>query len=66
MLDLGLGVSNGFVCLRQFLNVVDASTQGIMVDLSRVDPQHVQDHLGILGIVFVPTVVQGFSRAGKR
>lgn len=37
----------------------------VMVGLRGADPQRVQNDLGILGIVLVPAVVQGFARAGQ-
>ncbi|RUX07912.1 hypothetical protein EOA35_01515, partial [Mesorhizobium sp. M8A.F.Ca.ET.023.01.1.1] len=39
--------SLGWLGLPQFLRVVDAGAQRIMVDLRRLDPEHVQHHLGI-------------------
>jgi hypothetical protein len=40
--------------------------QWIEIALSRPHPQHVKDDLGVLGIVFVPTVVQCLARPGER
>ncbi len=65
VLDLGLGPGDRFMCLRQLRHIVDAGPQRIMVDLRRLDPEHVQDHLRKLGIVLVPTVMQSFSCSGE-
>jgi len=53
------------VGFRQFLQVVDPGRQRIEIALRRPDPQHVQDDLGVFGIVFVPTVVECLARAGE-
>lgn len=66
VLDLGLGPGDRFMCLRQFLHVVDAGPQRIMVELCRLHPEHVQDHVCILWIVLVPAIVQRFSCSGQR
>jgi hypothetical protein len=50
---------------RQFLDVVDPVSQRVVIGLGGADPQHVQDDLGVLGIVLVPAVVQGLARAGQ-
>ena len=36
-----------------------------MVELLGTDPEHVQDHLGVLRVVLVPTVVQRLPRPGE-
>ncbi len=59
--ELGLGLRDNLVRLRQLLNVVDTGHEGIGVGLRGADPQHVQDHLRVLRIILVPTVVQRFS-----
>ena len=50
---------------RHLLDVVDPVGERVVIRLGRADPQHVQDHLGILGVVFVPAVVQRLARAGQ-
>ena len=47
----------------QFLNVVRSGHHRVLEDLHRPDLQHVQDDLGVLRVVLVPAVVQGFPRA---
>ena len=66
MLDLGLGPGDRFMRLRQFLHVVDAGAERIMIGRRRLGPEHVQDHLRILGVVLVPTVVQGLAGSSER
>jgi hypothetical protein len=66
VLNLGLGPGDRFMCLRQFLHVVDADTKRIMIDLRRLDLEHVQNYLRILGVILVPAVVQGLSGSGER
>ena len=66
MLDLGLCPGDRLMCLRQFLYVVDAGAQRIVVALRRLDLQHVQDHLRVLGVVLVPAIMQCFSRPRER
>lgn len=66
VLDLGLGSGDRLMRLRQFLYVVYSGAQRIVIALRRLDPEHVQDHLRILGIVLVPTVVQGLPGSGER
>lgn len=51
---------------RQLLQIVDPGSQRVDVALRRADPQHVQDDLGILGVVLVPAVVQRLTRPGER
>jgi len=51
--------------LRHLLQIIDASCQRINVALGGSNLQHVQDHLGIFGIVLVPAIVQRFTRAGQ-
>ena len=55
---LGLGLGHHLMGHRQLLNVVDPVLQRVVVGLSCPDPQHVQDDLGVLGIILVPAVVQ--------
>ena len=62
---LGLGLGHYLMGHRQLLNVVDPVHQRVVVRLGRPDPQHVQDDLGILGIVLVPAVVQRLPRPGQ-
>lgn len=66
VLDLGLGPCDRFMSLRQLLHGVDAGPQRIMVELRRLDPEHVQDPLCILWIFLVPAIVQPSRvRAGE-
>ena len=65
MPHLGLGPRDRFMGLRQLLQIVDAGPQRVVVDARRADPEHVQDHLGVLGIVLVPAVVQRLASAGE-
>ncbi|PZX12363.1 hypothetical protein LX81_03621 [Palleronia aestuarii] len=51
--------------LRQLLNVHRSDRQGIMKELDGADLQHVQDDLGVLRIILVPTVVQGLASSGE-
>ena len=63
--DLGLGLRDRLVGHRQLLDVVDPVRQRVVVGLGRPDPQHVQDDLGVLGVVLVPAVVQRLAGAGE-
>lgn len=65
VLGLGLCLGNGLVRLRHLLQIVDACGQRIDVALGRADPEHMQDHLGILGIILVPAIVQRFACPGQ-
>ena len=47
------------------LNVVGAACQWVVVELRIPDLHHVQDNLGIFGIVLVPVVVKGFTCTGQ-
>ena len=49
----------------QLLNVVGAACQWAVVDLSVLDLHLVQNNLGILEIIFVPTMMKGFACAGQ-
>jgi hypothetical protein len=60
-----LGFRDHLVGHRQLLDVVDPVRQRVVVGLGRPDPQHVQDDLGVLGVVLVPAVVQGLAGAGQ-
>ena len=51
--------------LRQFLDVVRALNQRVVVELIRPDGEHVQDDLRVLRIVLVPSVVQRLPRPGQ-
>jgi hypothetical protein len=62
---LRLGLRDRLVGLRQLLEIVDAGNQRVDIGLRDADPQHVQNDLGTLGIVLVPTVVQRLSRPGQ-
>ncbi|QFT34343.1 hypothetical protein FIV00_27865 [Labrenzia sp. THAF82] len=53
------------MCFGQFLNVSSAAHQLIMEELHGADLQHVQNDLGVLRIVLVPTVVQSFAGSGQ-
>jgi hypothetical protein len=55
---LRLGLRDRLVGLRQLLEIVDAGNQRVDIGLRDADPQRVQNDLGTLGIVLVPTVVQ--------
>ncbi len=63
---LGFGLRDRLVGLREFLDVVDAGRQGIVVALDGTDAQHVQDDLRVLRVVLVPAVVEGLARTGER
>lgn len=63
--ELGLGPRDDLVCLRQLLDVSNASHKRIVEKLRRSDLQYVQDDLGILRVVLVKTVVQGLLRPGQ-
>lgn len=52
--------------LGELLEVVEPGGQLILVVLGQADPKHVQDHLGVLGVVLVPAVVQGLPGPGQR
>ena len=65
MQHLGLGPRDGVVGLGQFLHVVDAGGERVIVDLRGADADHVQHDLGVLRVVLVPTVVQGLAGAGE-
>ncbi len=52
--------------LRELLDVDEAVGERIVVALHGADPQHMQDYLGVLRIVLVPTVGQRLPRPGKR
>ena len=52
--------------LRQFLNVIGPLHQRVMVELFIPDLHHVQDDLGVLRIVLIPAVVQGFACSRQR
>jgi hypothetical protein len=58
MPGLRLGFRDHFVCLPQFLQIVDAGLERIHVDLARADPQHVQNKLCILRALLVLSVVK--------
>lgn len=66
VLDLGLGPWRSLHGSSTVPARRDAGARRIMVDLRRLDPEHVQHHLGILWIVLVPAVVQRFSCSGQR
>ena len=54
------------VGLGQLLKVIGALQQhGVMVELLIPDLHHVQDDLGVLRVVLVPAVVQGFAGSGQ-
>ncbi len=63
--DLRLGPRDRLVGHRQLLDVVDPVRERVVVGLRRPDPQHVQDHLRVLGVVLVPAVVQRLAGAGQ-
>jgi hypothetical protein len=48
----------------KLLDIIGAAHEGIMIKLLIPDLHHVKDYLGILRIVFVPTVVQSLSCSG--
>ena len=66
MQHLGLGPRDGVVRLGQFLHVVDAGGEWIVVHLRGADADHVQHDLGVLRVVLVPAVMQGLAGAGER
>lgn len=51
--------------LRQLLDVGNAGRERIVEKPHCADLQHVQDDLGVLRVVLVPAVVQGFARPGQ-
>lgn len=63
--QLGLCKRHCIMCLGQLRNVVGARNHRVLEDLNCADLQHVQNDLGIFRIVFIPTVVQGFTCAGE-
>ena len=65
MPELCLGTRDHVVRLRQLLKIVQTTVARVAVDGRRADPEHVQDHLGILRIVLVPAVVEGLASAGE-
>ena len=52
--------------LGQLLHIIYPDHQRVVIVLGGADPQHMQDHLGVLGIVLVRAVVQGFAGASGR
>ncbi|CKY19423.1 Uncharacterised protein [Mycobacterium tuberculosis] len=59
---LRLRLGNGLVRLRHLLQVVDAGGQRVDVALSGADLEHVQNYLGVFGIVLVPAIMQRLTR----
>ena len=62
---LGLGLGNHLMGLGQFLPVVDAVQQWIIVALGGADAQHVKYNLGVFGVILVPAVMQGLAGPGQ-
>ena len=58
----GLRLGNDIVGLGKLLNVVRTLHQWVMVKLLVPDPHHMQDDLGVLGVILVPNVVECFPR----
>jgi hypothetical protein len=52
--------------LGQFLNLVRAVHQWVVIELLGADGHHMQNNLGILRVIFVPGIVQRFSGASQR
>ena len=63
---LRLDLRDGLVGFGELLQIVDPGSQRVDEVLRRTDPQHVQNDLGIFGIVLVPAVVQRLTRPGER
>lgn len=63
--QLSLRARNDLVGLRQFLDIGCSGHQWVVVELHGPDLQHMQNDLGVLGIVLVPAIVQGLSRPGQ-
>lgn len=62
---LRLSLGDRLVRFRHLLQVVDPGGERIDVSLGGANPQHVQDHLRILGIVLVPAIVQSLARSSQ-
>ncbi len=56
---------HGLMRLRELLDICEAGDQGIQIDLAETCRQHMQDNLGILRIILVPSVVDGFALASE-
>ena len=65
MQGLGLGLRNRLMRLGQLVDVGNAGGQRIMIELAHPSAEHVQDSLRMLGIVFVPAIVDGLARAHR-
>lgn len=61
--QFGLRLGYYIMGSRQLLNVVGSAQEGIVVKLRVPGLHHMQDDLGIFGVVLIPTVMEGFSCA---
>ena len=51
--------------LREFLDVVDSMNQRVVICLGQPGLKHMEDNLGIFGIIFIPGVEHGFACPGS-
>jgi hypothetical protein len=61
--ELGLGLGDRIMGLRQLLNVVDPVGERIVVALADAEPQYMKDDLGVLRVVLVPAIVKRLAGA---
>jgi hypothetical protein len=61
--ELGLGLGDRVMGLRQLLDVVDPVGERIVVALADAEPQHMKDDLGVLRVVLVPAIVKRLAGA---
>ena len=54
------------VGIGQFLQLMAAVHQGVVIDLSGTGLEEVKDNLSVLRVVFVPRIVKSFTGACHR
>jgi hypothetical protein len=64
MLQTGARQGDLEVSVGEFLPVVDALPERVIISLHQALLQHGQDDLGVLGIVLVPSAIAGLAKAG--